>query len=279
LISAAPYRDRVVHHALCNIIEPVFERRFIFDSYANRLGKGTHRALDRCTQFVRSHRYVLKADIQKYFHSIDHEILLSLLAKTLKDKAVLLLLEKVIVSSQYQQGVVHYFPGDDLLTPFQRSKGIPIGNLTSQFFANVYLNGLDHFIKRTLKGGAYIRFCDDFVLFHDDKSALQDIKRRIQEYLLGLRLVLHPRKTQVFPVTQGVPFLGFKVFPQYRILNQQAVQRFRQRLRRLQYAYQQGEIPLAQVSASVRSWVNHAAYGDTFYLRQSLLDGRVFRRS
>jgi retron-type reverse transcriptase len=150
LISAAPYRDRVVHHALCNIIVPIFEKTFISDSYANRLGFGTHRALYRFTNFARSNSYILQCDIKKYFPSINHEILKFLLRRKLKCQDTLWLLDTIIDSSNPQESVIDYFPGDDLLSPLQPNKGLPIGNLTSQFFANVYLNSLDHFVKEEL---------------------------------------------------------------------------------------------------------------------------------
>jgi RNA-directed DNA polymerase len=134
LISAAPYRDRVVHHALCNVIIPLIERMFIRDSYANRLGYGTHRALKRFTQFFRSSRYVLQCDIRKYFPAIDHEILKTILHRRIKCPETLWLIDTIIDGSNEQDPVIEYFPGDTLLTPIQRRRGLPIGNLTSQFF-------------------------------------------------------------------------------------------------------------------------------------------------
>lgn len=134
LISAAPYRDRVVHHALCNIIVPLIEKSFIHDTYANRVGYGTHRALARFIQFARSSRYVLQCDIRKYFPSIDHEILKQIIRRKIKCQDTLWLIELIIDSSNPQEPVVEYFPGDDLLTPLLRRHGLPIGNLTSQFF-------------------------------------------------------------------------------------------------------------------------------------------------
>jgi retron-type reverse transcriptase len=147
LISAAPYRDRVVHHALCNVIEPLFDRSFIFDTYACRKGKGTHAAVDRYTVFARKNRYVLKCDIRKYFPSIDQDILLGIIRRKIKCNDTLWLIEQ-IVRSRADSGVICYFPGDDLFTPYQRARGLAIGNLTSQFFANLYLDGFDHYVLR-----------------------------------------------------------------------------------------------------------------------------------
>ena len=161
LISAASYRDRVVHHALCQVIEPIFDKSFSFDSYANRLGKGTHKALDRSSQFARRYPYVLKCDLEKYFPSIDHELLKARLARKLKCRDTLQLIGSIIDHSNPQEELIRHFPGDTLFTPLERRRGIPIGNLTSQFFANVYLNGFDHFVQQDLKIPAYVRFADD----------------------------------------------------------------------------------------------------------------------
>jgi len=162
LISAAPFVDRVVHHALCNVIEPRFERSFIRDSYANRVGKGTHRALARCQQFVRRYRYALQCDIVQFFPSIDHTVLRRNLARKIADADVRWLIDQILKS---EQGVLSeeyrmvYFLGDDLFA-ISRPRGLPIGNLTSQFWANCYLNPFDHFVKRELRCQAYLRYVD-----------------------------------------------------------------------------------------------------------------------
>jgi len=157
MISAAPYRDRVVHHALCNLIEPIFDKTFIYDSYACRKDKGTHRAVERFTQFCRKNKYVLKCDVKKYFPSIDHEILYELICRKIADKRTLWLIKLIIDSSNEQERVLEYYQGDDLFTSLARRMGIPIGNLTSQFFANIYLNGFDHYVKEQLQCRYYIR--------------------------------------------------------------------------------------------------------------------------
>ena len=170
MISAAPYRDRVVHHALVNVLEPIYEKTFIADSYACRKGKGTHSAVQRGHEFARRYRYVLKADIQKFFPSLDHEICKELVARKIKDKQVIWLVAQIIDHSNPQEEVLNFFPGDDLFTPGERRRGIPIGNQTSQFFANVYLDPLDHFVKDRLGIKGYVRYVDDILVFSDDKS-------------------------------------------------------------------------------------------------------------
>ena len=191
MISAAPYRDRVIHHALCNIIAPIFERTFIGDSYANRVGLGTHKALRRFTHFARSNQYVLQCDIRKYFPSIDHEILKSLIRRKIKCRNTLWLIETIIDNSNPQLPIIDHFPGDDLLTPSQRRRGLPIGNLTSQLSANIYLNSFDHFVKERLKVKKYLRYVDDFAFFSDNHTFLSQIRPAIEDYLGQLRLRLH----------------------------------------------------------------------------------------
>ncbi len=277
LISAAPYRDRVVHHAVCNIIEPIFDRMFIHDSYACRLNKGTHAAMDRYTAFARKNRFVLKCDIRKYFQSIDHEILLHILQRTIACRDTRWLIEQ-IVTSRTDKSAFAYFKGDDIFTPYQRARGIPIGNLTSQFFANVYLNGFDHFVKEVLHCEHYIRYVDDFVVFGSAKERLREVKAEIENYLEGLRLTLHPRKCRVFRVDEGVCFLGFRIFPDHRLLKKQNRLHMRRKMKKLQNAYQQGDLSLEQLSQCIQSWVAHARHADTYKVRTRMLSGVVFQR-
>jgi retron-type reverse transcriptase len=273
LISAAPFRDRVVHHALVNVLEPIFERMFIFDTYANRRGKGTHRALDRCTHFLRRHTYLLPLDIRQYFPSIDHAILLSILGRTIADEQALDLCARILAGGQgvlvgeYQ---MVYFPGDDLLAGL-RPRGLPIGNLTSQFWANVYLNPLDHFIKRQLKCPGYVRYVDDMLLFADQAATLHTWRSEVIDFLAGLRLTVHELRAQPRPCACGVPFLGFQVFPDHRRLKRQKAVLARRRIKAIAGDYQQGRASQEQVRTRLVAWLNHARYGDTWGLRRSVL--------
>lgn len=276
LISAAPFRDRVVHHALCNVIEPIFDRSFLFDSYACRTGKGTHAAVERASSYVRRFRYVLKCDLEKYFPSIDHEILFRLIGNRIEDEGVLWLVRTIIDGSNPQPEVLHYFPGDDLLTPFSRRRGIPIGNQTSQFFANVYLNGLDHYVKETLRSGGYLRYVDDILVFENDKGRLHEIQTAIAEYCEGLRVRLQPRKCFLAPVTAGFTFLGYRIFRTYRRLDADNVRRFKRRLRRYRDAVAAGRMSVRKLSDCVRSWVAHAEHADTMMVRQKVLSDVAF---
>jgi len=277
LISAAPFRDRVVHHALVSVIEPLWEARFVHDTYANRVGKGTHRALDRCQQFARRWPYVLQCDIRQYFPSIDHTLLRNEIARLVRDEGVLDLCNRIlasgvgVLSEEYE---MHWFPGDDL-TAALRPRGLPIGNLTSQFWANVYLNRFDHFVKRDLKCPGYIRYVDDFLLFGDDKAQLHVWRAACIDYLAGLRLKLHEGRAKVYPVTNGIPFLGFRVYPTHRRLKRRNGLKFQRRFKTMLGQLARREIGRDQLHATVRGWVNHARYGDTFGLRRAILSGQV----
>ncbi len=280
LISAAPYRDRVVHHALCRIIEPVFERGFIHASYANRVGKGTHRALDHATRLARRQPWVLKCDIEKYFPSIDHEILLARLARRIKCRDTMWLLNRIIANSNAQEDVFRYFPGDTLFTPLERRRGIPIGNLTSQFFANVYLDGFDHFVQERLgcsgSGAGYVRFADDFLVFGESKKWLTGLPAKMEEHLDGLRLRMHMGKCQVMPVKLGVPFLGWRVYPDHRRLRRATGVRIQRRCKELMLERRAGKIKFDRLRASVMSWVGHLKHGDTWGLRRRLFAEATF---
>lgn len=280
LISAAPFRDRVIHHALCRVIEPIWERRFIYDSYANRVYKGNHRALDRCQQFARKYPYVLQCDVRKFFPSIDHAILRDELGRLIVDDDTLWLIDKIIksgvgvLSESYE---MVYFPDDDLFAA-NRPRGLPIGNLTSQFWANVYLNGFDHFVKRELKCSAYVRYVDDFLLFADNKSTLWKWKQAIIQQMAELRLTLHENRAQVFPTQTGIPFLGFRVYPTHRLVKRRKVINFRRKLKHNLLAYQKNELPLDKLDASIQGWINHVRYGDTWGLRNSVLNFSILKQ-
>ncbi len=278
-ISAAPYRDRVVHHVLVNVLEPIYERTFIHDSYACRKGKGTHAAVKRCQEFAGRFRYVLKADIAKFFPSLDHKILKSLVVRKVKDRDVLGLVGLIIDHSNPQEEVVNYYPGDDLFAPTERRQGIPIGNQTSQFFANVYLDPLDHFLKDQLGIRGYVRYVDDFLVFSDDKKQLAEVREQIKHFLASLRLRLHSRKNVVFPVKEGIRFLGYRVFPTHRLLVKENVRRFLRRVRQMQQDYARWRVSFATIYQRLMSWIGHARQANTYRLRSQLFDTSRFQRA
>ena len=278
IISAAPYRDRVVHHALCNAIVPVLEPTLIEHTYANRLGYGTHRALKQFTDWARHYRYCLQCDIQTYFPSIDHEILKRLMRKRIKCPDTLWLVDTIIDASNEQIPVIEYFPGDELLTPVQRRKGLPIGNLTSQFFANLYLSPFDHFVKRQLKLSKYLRYVDDFAAFSNDRQVLAEAKVAMEECLASLRLKMHPVKSQLFETRHGANFVGFRVLRDRIRVRNDNLRRSRKRMRELQRQYEAWEIDLDRLVQRLRSWEAHLMHGNTHRLRRKLFDYWVFVR-
>jgi hypothetical protein len=271
-ISAAPFRDRVVHHALMNIIGPLLERQFIFDSYANQVGKGTHRALDRCTYFMRRHAYVLPCDVTQFFPSIDHNVLRKILARTIGDERVMSLIDKILASGEgilTNEYDMVYFSGDNLFAS-NRPRGLPIGNLTSQFWANVYLNELDQFVKRVLKVRAYVRYVDDFILFSDDKEQLWEWKAAMVEFLSHLRLTIHDLPAQPHLCARGVTFLGFIVFPDHRRLKPAKGYAFQRRLYGMSNAWRRGELSSEELSIRAFAWAEHISHGDTWNLKQAV---------
>ena len=274
IVSAAPFRDRVIHHAFCAVCEPLFERSFIHDSYANRKGRGTHRAVARYEVFRDRFRVVLRCDIYRYFAAIDHEILKRDLRRRISCPRTLALADRIIDGSNPQEPVNLYYRGDDLFTPYERRRGLPIGNLTSQFFANLYLNGLDHFCKEVLRAKGYLRYVDDFALFHDEPERLAEWRGRIDRYLEGRRLRLHPRKTHVAPTREPATFLGFVLLPGgSRRLPEDNVRRFRNRLRGLRDRWKHGRVERDEVDRRIRSWIAHAEHADSWRLRQAIFRG------
>jgi retron-type reverse transcriptase len=260
LITAAPFRDRVVHHALHNVLEPLFEPRFIHDSYACRKGKGQHRAIDRFQSWARGHRYVLRGDITRFYPSVDHGILLRLLMRRVRDRRVLSLLARIldsgagILEPEYE---VAWFAGDDLFSPLARKRGLPIGNLTSQFFGNVYLNELDHFVKEGMRARCYLRYMDDFAAFGDDKAELHRVRAAMAGFLGKLRLTFCCRRTRLWQTRDGVEFLGFRVFPGHRRVRKATTYRYGRHLVRLAGAGRPGG---AEVKASLAAWFGHVRH-------------------
>jgi hypothetical protein len=262
MISAPPFRDRVVHHALCDRIESVLERPAIFDSYACRRGKGTHAAVDRAQAFARKKRFFLKLDIFKYFDSIDHLILKAALRRLIKDPGLLWLLDVIIDHPPFGAP-----PG----------KGMPIGNLTSQHFANLYLCRLDHFIKQELRVSFYLRYMDDMVLFGDEKAVLWEWHEGIAEYLhQQLGLALNDRVTGLAPVSEGVPFLGLRIWPGVKRLDARRKKRFFANVWRRQRQITSetaavGDAEEERLECSMASLFGSTKTADTLGLRRSVV--------
>ncbi|MFM7168518.1 MAG: reverse transcriptase domain-containing protein [Planctomycetaceae bacterium] len=257
LISAAPYADRVVQQALCCVIEPLFERSFIFDSWACRPGKGQHLAIQRARQMLRKFPWVLKTDIRRYFPSIDHDLLMQRLARTIGDRSTLELLETIIRHPWPGQQHCRIFPGDDLFTPLERTCGLPIGNLTSQLCGNLYLDETDHWLQQSLRIPGYLRYMDDLVIFGPDKQFVIDVLARLRHRMQTLRLQLHPTKTQIHPSRCGLRFLGYHITTQSLHPVPETVTRFRRKLRSLQKLYSLQQLTLPQLQQITASYWGH----------------------
>lgn len=258
IIKSIPFIDKVVQRSLCDYaLEPLLEKHFIYDNYASRRGKGVHAGINRTKEFLRRHYrmhgnegYILKCDVEKYFDSINHEVLKSQLAKLIKDPKLLWLVNMIVDSTD----------GD----------GLPIGNQTSQLFSLLYLSGMDHFIKEKLKVKYYIRYMDDFVLIDRDKEYLQYCKREIVKYLDGLKLTLN-KSSHIFPIKNGADFLGFHFYVTdsgkiIMKLRRASKERMRRKLKKYKVMYKNGEITKEQIDQSWASWLGHASHGNTYHL-------------
>ncbi len=267
-ISKSNFRDRIVHHALCNIIEPIFDKTFIYDSCANRKGKGNLFAIKRFDKFKKKVSrngkklkeiddnnyvcgYVLKVDIKHYFEEIDQKILLSIVKRKIRDKDVLWLIRKILRNYPYK--II--------------DKGMLLGNLTSQFFANVYLNELDRFVKHKLKARYYIRYVDDFVILHNSKEQLEIRKEEINKFLRErLRLELHPQKTRIIPFSRGVDFVGFRNFYYYKLLRKRNIRNMLFKIEK----YKNGEIDKEELFEIFQGWNAYAKWANSYGLRRDI---------
>ena len=257
-IAIAPFRDRVVHHAIVNVLEPIYERRFIYDSYATRKGKGTLAAIRRAQSFLQESRYYIKLDISKYFASIDRNTLLEILKRKLKDARLLELITRIV-----------WNPPDE-------DRGLPIGNMTSQFFANVYLDPFDHFVKETLKQRHYIRYMDDFVDFTNDRESIPDLLAQMKAYLKD-RLGLKVKETGVVINTplHGLGFLGVRIFPSTIRIHRKNLSRCLRKIKLKEREYSKGHIDEERLVRSVNSIVAHMSQFNTLTLRRKVMGSRL----
>ncbi len=269
IVAAAPFRDRVVHHALVRVLEPLFEPRFLEDSFACRKGRGTHVGMRRALHFAHRHPYALKCDLKRYFPSIDHGILTGEIARVVADRRVMDLIAKILAS--HRDGVRRDY-GDNLFSFTDHPRGLPIGNLTSQFFANIHLDRFDHFVKQELRVPGYVRYVDDFILFGPDRATLHGWGKQCREYLAARRMEIHPDKYRLCRTAEGVDFCGFVVRSDGRVkLRASGVRRFRRRFLRLKHEWKTGRVRAEDVRDAVRSWVAHASHAHTWHLRGKVL--------
>jgi RNA-directed DNA polymerase len=255
-ITAAPFRDRVVHHALIDVLEPWLDRRMVPHSFACRRGKGQHAALRHAQRLVRQHGWFLKLDVQGFFPSLAHDVVLDVLRRVLKDRRALSLCE-VLVRHGGRDGC-----------------GLPIGNLTSQWFANLVLDRMDHWLVEDLRVPGYVRYMDDFVLFAPDKPTLRGWLAMIDAFLAGLRLRLKERATLLAPTSQGLPFLGCRIYRSTVRLRPENRARMRARLRHREWQFRCGHFDEQRLADCVRSSLAHMAHANTLGLRRAWFASR-----
>lgn len=277
MIMSLQFKDRVAQHAIYTQLNPYFEKQFIFDSYACRVGKGTHRAVNRLHNWMKQTDrkpqkwYYLKLDISKYFYRVDHEILIDILKRKIADEELLDLLSIIINCEDTHFGLplgadVGNVAYDELLGEV----GLPIGNLTSQMFANLYLNELDQFCKHKLKLKYYIRYMDDIIILHHDKKFLERVKQEIAAFLEdNLRLQLN-NKTCIRPTSMGVEFVGFRIWSTHIKLRKKTAKKIKRRLKYLFGAYAAGEIDRETLERSIASYNGIMQHFNSNGLRQSL---------
>ena len=266
-IHSSTFRDRVVHHAIINILEPIFDKLFIYDSFASRDKKGIHKAVVRFKTFLRKvsnngslikkafsnnsvRGFALKADIKHYFDSMNHEVLIRILERKIKDKEVIWLIRIIL---------------NNFETPIEGS-GLPLGNYTSQFFANVYLNELDYFIKYVLKAKYYIRYVDDFVILHKNRKRLEYFVKHIKSYLPCLEIELHPDKTKIYALCNGISFLGYHIFYHYNLLRKRNRKSFSNK-----FENENKILSKEQLTNRINGWFGYARWANTYRLRQNIL--------
>jgi hypothetical protein len=280
IIAAAPFADRVVHHALCNVLAPALERRFIARSFSCQKGKGTTAARECCRILANRHAFVLKCDVRKFFPNIDHAVLLALLAPFLRCRGVWELVQKILASFQTGGDVpAPLFANDDWVAAGMRPRGLPIGNLTSQLWGNFYLDELDHWVTEAERHGAYLRYTDDFLLFGDDKARLWGLHGGILEQLARVRLKLAEPKSRLLATREGVPFCGFHFQPGLRPRILGATKR---RFETRRYGLVRRREPLPRLSLAIFSWYQFSREGNSEGLRRAYarwpLEARLKRR-
>jgi retron-type reverse transcriptase len=266
LISAPAFRDRIVHHSIVRIIEPIFEKRFIKESFACRVGFGTHAAMKHvhhCTQMARrewGEYYVLKCDITKFFPSVDHEILKKTIRRSIRDSRVLRLIDTIIdwYNSDNKYGI-----------------GIPIGALTSQLFANVYLDPLDHFLKEKCRVKYYARYMDDFVIISRDKLFLHELLKKTGVFLTGLKIRLNP-KTEIFPGKHGIDFCGYRVWPTHIKPRKRTVKRAKKRMKKMAMLYRTNPKILEHAKMSLQSFLGYIMHCSGWKTTKSVLRQIVY---
>lgn len=283
LIMSLPFKDRIVQWAIYRKLFPLYENTFINDSYACRRGKGTHKAADKLQYWLRQtdrkpeRYYYLKMDISKYFYRVDHDILLKILAKRIKDERLLRLLEKIINCETTQFGLPMWKEPDEVeVADRLADKGMPIGNLTSQMFANIYLNEVDQYAKHKLHLHYYIRYMDDIIILHKDKKYLAEVRDLMEVFLdENLRLNLN-NKTVIRPCSMGVDFVGFRIWATHRRMKKKTAVKIKRNLKSHIQRVRHGEESKERLERTIASYRGILSHCNSYGMRKSL--NRLFIR-
>lgn len=284
LIMALAFRDRVVQWAIYQQLYPIFDKKFIYDSYGCRNGKGALAAAKRLQYWLRQvdrkqeKYYYLKLDISKFFYSINHDVLLGIFKRTIEDPDMIDLLKKVIDSENDVELMDGFTPNCFPVAGMGKSAGIPIGNLTSQLFANVYLNELDQFCKRILKVRYYIRYMDDIIILHEDKQYLARLKSEIEGFInqeLGLCL---NNKTAIRPIPMGIEFVGYRIWSTHMKIRKKTAIRIKRRLKKLAELYRKNAIDFDEIEPVIVSYFGLLKHCDSYNFQKKLSEDCVFQR-
>lgn len=283
-IFASDFKDRVVHHTLINAFTKIWEPIFIHDSYACREGKGTHKAVVRLQRFLRKvtkngniRSYYLQLDIKDFFIGINKQILFDLISNKVTDPNILWL-SKITLFSDCTKNYIQRgnpqmharIPNNKTLFGKNNERGLPIGNLTSQFFANIYLNELDQFVKHTLKAKYYIRYVDDFLILSTDEKELEQFRYRIESFLLDrLKLVLHPKRRKLLPVSSGIDFLGYIVRPEYILVRRRVINNLRAKFSQFQSSKDKD---IKALDTTMASYLGHFKWANSYKLKKKFIN-------
>lgn len=262
-IHKASVRDRILHHAVFSVINPIFEPTFIATSFSCRVGYGTHRGVETLARMLRRASknntrtcYVLKCDVRKFFDSVDHTILLGLIEKRVKDEKMIWLLRSIVESYSSEIGI---------------GKGVPIGNLTSQLFANIYMNEFDQFVKHIVREKRYVRYTDDFAIVSENPIYLKELLPKVEKFLFEtLAVTLHPNKIILSTFCQGIDFLGYVSFPKHRLLRTKTKKRILKKMRKKVSGYRLGELTRENLHQSLQSYLGVLSHANTYRLSEQL---------
>lgn len=280
LVMALPFKDRVVQWGIYQLLNPIFDRTYIFDSYGCRVGKGSHKAVERLQYWLKQvgkreeKYYFLKLDISKYFYRVNHEVLINLLKRKIKDEELLELLKKIITYDGTIFGLKLNGSADN---PEDRvpNRGMPIGNLTSQMFANLYLNELDQYCKRQLSIKYYVRYMDDIIILSNDKDKLHEYKSLIESFIENKLDLNLNNKTAIRPITLGIEFVGYKIWPTHIKVRKSTVLRMKRRIKYVVKQYNKNQLPFEKVNATVQSYMGILKHCNSYRLQNKIFDSYI----